>query len=54
MFTTDEQAEERFAICGECEKLNDLGVCGECGCVMPTKVKIKTSACPLGKWGVIE
>ena len=50
MFATDEKAGERFAVCAGCDRLSDVGICGECGCVMVTKVKVETSSCPLGKW----
>ena len=50
MFTTDEKAEERLAVCAKCDKFSDAGLCTECGCVMAAKVKIKTLACPLKKW----
>ena len=50
VFVTDEKAEERFSICSKCERLTELGICSECSCVMPMKVKLTTSVCPKGKW----
>jgi hypothetical protein len=46
-----EIAEERFNICGGCDKFNkEIALCNECGCSMATKVNIKNASCPLSKW----
>lgn len=41
----------RLSICVECpELIKSVKQCNQCGCFMPTKVTLKDSACPLGKW----
>ena len=55
--------QERLAVCKACPHLvKKTQTCGRlgigkkvgdvklCGCVMPVKVKLKTSKCPLNKW----
>ena len=41
--------DSRLAKCGECEHYK-LNICGQCGCYMPVKAKIKTVGCPINKW----
>lgn len=40
----------RIETCKNCDRLNSLNFCRECGCFMPAKVRIKSAACPIGKW----
>ena len=39
----------RIQTCRECEHYT-MFICKQCGCLMPVKVRIKSSACPIGKW----
>ncbi|MFM5968481.1 MAG: DUF6171 family protein [Micrococcales bacterium] len=51
---TDEQKEERLAICAECPFLFKISKqCRKCGCHMPWKASLPHSTCPVGKWGAI-
>jgi hypothetical protein len=54
MFATMQIAQERYAICKQCPQLSAIKTCKECGCIMPVKVKLRHSECPIGKWGAIE
>jgi hypothetical protein len=45
----EQQMIDRWRICRECPELH-AGICGQCGCVMKLKVKLKDATCPLGKW----
>lgn len=48
---TEENAEERLTICEECpEFIKITKQCKQCGCIMPAKVKLLVSTCPIGKW----
>lgn len=50
-FTTKEEAQKRYDICKQCDKLEmPLAQCRECKCFMKIKVKAKEAYCPLGKW----
>lgn len=40
----------RMEICKNCDKLNTINFCKQCGCFMPLKTWLKSSNCPLGKW----
>jgi hypothetical protein len=45
----------RLAICGSCPSLDPngwggSGKCLECGCSVKAKTKIRSQACPIGKW----
>lgn len=51
IMASDELAEERRAICGDCEH-NKLGLCRECGCVIKFKTALVASFCPVGKWSI--
>ena len=44
--------EKRYAICKECESLQD-GRCSACGCPIPGRLKVSISSCPLGKWDAV-
>ena len=44
-------SKERLDICNACPYLKSaLRICGKCGCYVPSKVKYKSSQCPIGKW----
>ena len=40
---------KRKATCLACNSY-DFGVCNDCGCFCAAKVKLKSEACPQGKW----
>ena len=40
----------RYVICNSCPSFTVLKTCKECGCIMPLKVKLSISKCPLNKW----
>jgi hypothetical protein len=47
----EEKAKQRYIICQDCPSLISLTKqCKKCGCIMPMKVKLEKSACPIGKW----
>lgn len=48
--TGKEIAESRYEICQTCPSFTILKTCKECGCIMPLKVRLRSSECPLGKW----
>tara|TARA_R110001592_G_scaffold270435_2_gene536904 strand:+ start:3889 stop:4068 length:180 start_codon:yes stop_codon:yes gene_type:complete len=42
---------ERRKICSECSYFKkDLGLCGECLCVVVLKTALAESKCPVDKW----
>jgi len=44
-------AYKRMQICVACPELIGLTKqCKKCGCIMPAKVKLEASTCPLNKW----
>lgn len=45
-----EEAERRWSLCLECERLVDGSRCGVCGCFMKIKSTWKTQRCPIEKW----
>ena len=56
---TLDEAVKRLDVCKDCPSLkisvnNFTQVttykCGECGCYLKSKTKLKSSKCPLGKW----
>ena len=45
------ESEKRYDICKSCPELINLTKqCKQCGCIMSLKTKLKSAACPLGKW----
>lgn len=44
-----EQYAERLEICEPCDRRVGLS-CGECGCWLRPKAKMRTEKCPLSKW----
>jgi len=46
----DDLHKTRYNICNDCDKLNKMKFCNECGCYMPVKSKFKIFNCPLQKW----
>jgi hypothetical protein len=40
----------RYDICNSCPSFTVLKTCKECGCIMPLKIKLASSSCPLEKW----
>jgi hypothetical protein len=45
-----ELQQQRYEICKTCDSFTSLKTCKECGCIMPLKIKITNSECPLKKW----
>jgi hypothetical protein len=46
------EKEKRLSICSSCPEFISLSkMCKQCGCFMPSKVKLAGAECPLGKWG---
>lgn len=48
-FADDDTVKQRQAICDPCEA-RKLNICTACGCVLPAKVRLKESACPMELW----
>jgi hypothetical protein len=49
---TEDYAKERYEICKACDKFRSFSkTCQVCNCIMPIKVKIRRTECPLLKWG---
>ena len=45
------RAAERYAICRECDEFRSWAKqCKVCKCIMPIKVRLPESVCPIGKW----
>jgi recombinational DNA repair protein RecR len=51
MWVTLDKAKERYAFCKTCEHLTALKTCSVCKCLMPAKVTIAHTRCPVGLWG---
>lgn len=51
MFAPADAVSSRLDICNNCPELTTIKLCRNCGCVIPAKVRLKGSECPLGKWG---
>ena len=50
-YCSDDIAEDRMAICLDCEYLLSLTKqCRKCGCFMHLKTKLAHAECPIGKW----
>lgn len=45
---------KRLKICESCPELRPLKRCGQCGCFMVIKTRLKYARCPLGKWDAVE
>lgn len=45
----DEIANNRIEICKTCEHYREW-FCANCGCILPVKVRIENSSCPINKW----
>ncbi len=44
-------AKDRYSICKQCEVRNKrLNICTICGCIIPLKVKLNKSNCPMDLW----
>jgi hypothetical protein len=44
--------QKRLDICDACDKYQKkIYRCAECGCIVPLKVRVKKTECPLDKWG---
>lgn len=47
-------SKDRLKICKKCPKREIIkyvgDICGECGCILDNKTRIKDEKCELGKW----
>ena len=50
----DKVRKQRQKTCKNCEELNKISVCENCGCFMPVKTLFKGFECPLGKWTALD
>ena len=51
LFVNIDTAKSRYAICKQCEEFYPFWKqCLKCGCIMPIKVTLSDSECPLKKW----
>lgn len=49
-YVSEQEADDRMAICSSCPHLMLTKQCSKCGCFMPNKTKLLYAACPIGKW----
>lgn len=50
-YVTAEIKMHRLSICNNCEYLfRATNSCKKCGCFLPAKSALKSSACPIDKW----
>jgi hypothetical protein len=49
-FADNDIQKQRYEICKKFDSFTALKTCSECGCIMPLKIKIAGSRCPLEKW----
>ena len=46
-----QRAEQRLAVCKSCEHyIPTVTMCGKCKCILPLKVRVWRSQCPLRRW----
>lgn len=55
LFNKNEKlAKKRIAICKKCKSLEHIemlgDICGECGCILEAKARVKDEKCELNKW----
>lgn len=48
--SSEEEQQKRMSICQGCEYMRSDRRCSKCGCFLDTKIKWKTSSCPIGRW----
>lgn len=44
-----QMVKQRASICDKCEHKRFI-MCSKCGCIINTKIILKNSKCPEGKW----
>lgn len=50
-FADENTVAMRRETCNSCEVRNDiLDTCTACGCLLPAKIRLTLSTCPLGMW----
>lgn len=55
IIATADVAQSRMDTCRGCDRyMSSFMRCKECGCIMPLKVRMKDSECPLQKWAAVE
>lgn len=47
---SEEERQRRMSICNDCEFFKNGRRCTKCGCLMGFKTRLRTGACPIGKW----
>lgn len=50
VFLNKEDALKKKDICMSCEFLFKKYICSKCGCILPLKIQLTESTCPVGKW----
>lgn len=53
LMVTPKEYESRTRLCKSCDHVDKVQKrCKLCGCFIPTKARMNTESCPIGKWGV--
>lgn len=55
--TTESEYMDRISVCRTCDKFSGTDQkpgCSKCGCSLRVKLRWRTEACPLGKWGRLD
>lgn len=50
ILASEQEQQERMAICTSCENFTTHQFCNICSCYMPAKTKLANQSCPLKKW----
>lgn len=51
---SDEERNQRYDLCKNCEEFTMMRTCKICNCIMPMKTYWGNTECPKGKWGKIK
>ena len=50
VFINKEDVLRKKQICESCEHVKMEYICSQCGCIIPFKIQLYESKCPINKW----